>query len=261
MSLRRRRRHSFHGDGIETRSTAVDDSHALPHTLSANGLNECPVRPHSRAGGAGATSSTPSATPSLATACVEGKGERKAATTPWVCHICLDDVSSPVVTPCGHLFCWEHLHEWFTVASGVGRTQCPVCKAPASTSTVIPIYSVDGQDKDPRHKPIPPRPRPIAPSTTDANAFSSSSSSSSLSSFHNFSFEAGIFGALPGLSMSWNWSNDAGSVQGLQGGRRGGPHGAGVLLEESFFRDVFSRVRQIFIVLFFAFFVAMTFSS
>lgn len=52
------------------------------------------------------------------------------------CNICMCAVEMPVVTRCGHLFCWRCLCEWSKKSS-----ICPVCKALSSLATVIPIYS------------------------------------------------------------------------------------------------------------------------
>lgn len=52
------------------------------------------------------------------------------------CSICMCDVEGPVVTRCGHLFCWNCLYGWSEKSS-----ICPVCKSLCSLSTVIPIYS------------------------------------------------------------------------------------------------------------------------
>lgn len=52
------------------------------------------------------------------------------------CNICLDTASSPVVTFCGHLFCWPCLYRWLRS----GHSVCPVCKAGVSRETVIPLY-------------------------------------------------------------------------------------------------------------------------
>jgi len=46
------------------------------------------------------------------------------------CTICLETPASPVVTFCGHLFCYGCLAEWLKVHST--RRQCPVCKAGVS---------------------------------------------------------------------------------------------------------------------------------
>ncbi|OAG30171.1 E3 ubiquitin-protein ligase RNF5 [Nematocida displodere] len=52
------------------------------------------------------------------------------------CSICMSLVEAPVVTQCGHLFCWGCLHGW-----GAKSNICPVCKNACQLSSVIPIYS------------------------------------------------------------------------------------------------------------------------
>lgn len=73
------------------------------------------------------------------------------------CNICFDAVTEPVVTRCGHLYCWPCLYRW--LAPGMtneeraslgmarmltplnrGRRCCPVCKSECSVPTVVPIY-------------------------------------------------------------------------------------------------------------------------
>jgi E3 ubiquitin-protein ligase RNF5 len=73
------------------------------------------------------------------------------------CNICLDNVSNPVVTICGHLYCWECLDQWL-VSKNVQQQACPVCKAALELDKIIPIYS-KGNKVDPRLKrkhPPPP---------------------------------------------------------------------------------------------------------
>ena len=56
---------------------------------------------------------------------------------------------------CGHLFCWPCLHQWLETRPQ--RQICPVCKAGIGRDKVVPLYGRDGDQKDPREKPIPPR--------------------------------------------------------------------------------------------------------
>lgn len=71
------------------------------------------------------------------------------------CNICLDAVLEPVVTQCGHLYCWPCLYRWLEPGMLPGerlvggslevdesRRVCPVCKAPCSVPTVVPIYAL-----------------------------------------------------------------------------------------------------------------------
>ena len=89
---------------------------------------------------------------------VEGADQR------FLCAICLDTVSDePVVTRCGHLYCWPCLYHWLAPgmlpgeaaaafgthdwrrnqgggARSDGRRCCPVCKMACTVDSVIPIY-------------------------------------------------------------------------------------------------------------------------
>ncbi|KAL7000377.1 RING-type E3 ubiquitin transferase [Sarracenia purpurea var. burkii] len=63
------------------------------------------------------------------------------------CNICLDLVQDPVVTLCGHLYCWPCIYKWihFQTVSVEKKPdhqlpQCPVCKAEVSQSTLVPLY-------------------------------------------------------------------------------------------------------------------------
>jgi len=72
------------------------------------------------------------------------------------CNICLDSAKEPVISMCGHLFCWPCLHQWLETRPA--RQVCPVCKSAISKEKVIPVYSRGGENKDPREK-VPPRPQ------------------------------------------------------------------------------------------------------
>jgi hypothetical protein len=55
----------------------------------------------------------------------------------WKCPICLGGLNEPVVTRCGHVFCWWCLREW------LGRSnRCPTCGGIINRSGLI---SVTGQ--------------------------------------------------------------------------------------------------------------------
>jgi E3 ubiquitin-protein ligase RNF5 len=57
--------------------------------------------------------------------------------------------SDPVVTYCGHLFCWNCLALW--LESGLPASNaCPVCKSGIDKSKIIPIYVKGREEKDPR---------------------------------------------------------------------------------------------------------------
>ncbi|GKD70282.1 zinc finger, RING/FYVE/PHD-type containing protein [Tanacetum coccineum] len=86
------------------------------------------------------------------------------------CNICLDVAKDPVLTCCGHLFCWPCFYQVPYVDS-VSK-ECPVCKGEVVDSNVTPIYGNDngngngngnGKNVDVMQMgsgvKIPPRPR------------------------------------------------------------------------------------------------------
>jgi E3 ubiquitin-protein ligase RNF5 len=68
----------------------------------------------------------------------------------FICNICLEIThKDPVVTQCGHLYCWSCLFRWLNTQ----HTTCPVCKAGVSKENVIPLF-IRGSEQDPRtHQP------------------------------------------------------------------------------------------------------------
>ncbi|KAG6391978.1 hypothetical protein SASPL_146180 [Salvia splendens] len=80
------------------------------------------------------------------------------------CSICLDFAQDPVVTLCGHLYCWPCIYKWFDSQSSSlcpdKCPQCPVCKAEISEKTMVPLYSRGKSlsEEGAQGKVIPPRP-------------------------------------------------------------------------------------------------------
>ncbi|XP_010942720.1 uncharacterized protein [Elaeis guineensis] len=82
------------------------------------------------------------------------------------CNICLDTAKEPVVTPCGHLFCWRCLYQW--LHANPVFPECPVCKGKVHENNITPIYGRGGSDTTVKKKvsgedgnlelKIPPRP-------------------------------------------------------------------------------------------------------
>ena len=75
------------------------------------------------------------------------------------CNICLESAVEPVVSKCGHLYCWSCIYEWLKQPK---QTQlCPVCKSGIAIDLLTPIYTKENQE-DPRKKAtqdIPKRPQ------------------------------------------------------------------------------------------------------
>ncbi|XP_010482782.1 PREDICTED: E3 ubiquitin-protein ligase RMA3-like [Camelina sativa] len=91
------------------------------------------------------------------------------------CNICLETAHDPVVTLCGHLFCWPCIYRWLDVQKSsspsiIQQQNCPVCKSNISIGSLVPIYG-RGMSSSEDTVIIPQRP---------ASSSSSSSSSSPL---------------------------------------------------------------------------------
>ncbi|KAH0790132.1 putative E3 ubiquitin-protein ligase RNF5 [Histomonas meleagridis] len=69
----------------------------------------------------------------------------------WKCPICLETLQQPVVTHCGHVFCYPCISEWLRRSNS-----CPVCHGQIDASHLIPIYG-QGSEAD-VSSPPPPRP-------------------------------------------------------------------------------------------------------
>lgn len=129
------------------------------------------------------------------------------------CNICLEMPQDPVVTLCGHLFCWPCLYRWLHLHSTC--LECPVCKALVSQETVVPLYGRGkSTSSDPRTKSvpgfsIPQRPagqRPqiaYPPAQHGFNSMAETVNPLSTARFGSFSFSGGLglFPSLFGLQM------------------------------------------------------------
>lgn len=69
------------------------------------------------------------------------------------CNICFDLAQDPIVTLCGHLFCWPCLYKWLHIHSH--SQECPVCKALVREESLVPLYGRGKTSTDPRSKSIP----------------------------------------------------------------------------------------------------------
>ncbi|XP_019414114.1 PREDICTED: E3 ubiquitin-protein ligase RMA1H1-like [Lupinus angustifolius] len=93
------------------------------------------------------------------------------------CNICLERVEDPVVTLCGHLYCWPCIYKWLSSETEEQqKSQCPVCKSEVSRSSLVPLYCHGQTRRASEGKGhqvgtvIPPRPpAPTSYNTTSAS--------------------------------------------------------------------------------------------
>ncbi|XP_052200660.1 uncharacterized protein LOC127807087 [Diospyros lotus] len=129
------------------------------------------------------------------------------------CNICFDLAQDPIVTLCGHLFCWPCLYKWLHHHSH--SRECPVCKALVEEEKLVPLYGRGKNSTDPRSKSIPDmnipnRPagqRPeTAPPPPDTNHFAPHGfgfmggfAPMASARFGNFTLSAAFGGLIPSL--------------------------------------------------------------
>jgi E3 ubiquitin-protein ligase RNF5 len=78
------------------------------------------------------------------------------------CNICLDSVQDPVITFCGHLYCWPCIYKWIHYQTSSSdqnqekhlQPQCPICKSQVSQQALIPLYG-RGQETEPAPRSDP----------------------------------------------------------------------------------------------------------
>ncbi|XP_042017540.1 helicase-like transcription factor [Salvia splendens] len=89
-----------------------------------------------------------------------GSEVKKEGGSFYDCIICLEFAREPVLTTCGHLFCWACFYQVSNVDST--SKECPVCKGEVSEGTVIPIYGNGESERVCETESglkIPPRPK------------------------------------------------------------------------------------------------------
>ncbi|KAJ7527398.1 hypothetical protein O6H91_03G129900 [Diphasiastrum complanatum] len=161
--------------------------------------------------------------------------QRSQGNASFDCNICLEAANDPVVTVCGHLFCWPCLYKWLQCAT---CRDCPVCKAILHEKMVIPLYGrgnlepVHGRTK--AFPDIPSRPVGRRPETVrSAQQYSSPGffgyrasprSSASTARFNNFTMTV-RFGFFPLLTLQFNDFSNSSTLPGSGNGAAFGGHG------------------------------------
>ena len=154
---------------------------------------------------ASATTTDPPAQTSSESAEKEKESEENEdSNRSFECNICLDVARLPVISLCGHLFCWPCLHQWLETRPQ--RQICPVCKAGIGRDKVVPLYGRDGDQKDPRDIPIPPRPRGQRPEPESASAAGNMGNMFNAGGFQ-MSFGIGAF-PFGFFATNLNWGNE-----------------------------------------------------
>ncbi|PSS05603.1 E3 ubiquitin-protein like [Actinidia chinensis var. chinensis] len=133
------------------------------------------------------------------------------------CNICFDSAHEPVVTFCGHLYCWPCIYKWLHVQTSSSESneppKCPVCKANISQSSLVPLYgrgpSEASSESDAkmahRDAVIPHRPPALGVHTTSMTShsnqpFSSHPFQSPLQPFHHQQISPHPYGTFPSMA-------------------------------------------------------------
>ncbi|KAI5656453.1 hypothetical protein M9H77_25246 [Catharanthus roseus] len=175
------------------------------------------------------------------------------------CNICFDLAQDPIITLCGHLFCWPCLYKWLHIHSS--SHECPVCKALIEEENLVPLYGRGKNSTDPRSKSIPgveiphrptgQRPNTAPPPPPDANAFAEHGFGLTggfgdfvpavNSRFENFMLSAAFGGLFPSLFNIQMRGFPNASMYGAAGGF---PHGHSNTLPGAFAHGFAQRTNQ-----------------
>ncbi|KAL4343520.1 hypothetical protein AHAS_Ahas11G0086600 [Arachis hypogaea] len=112
------------------------------------------------ASGFGESTTTPRRESHPSPSCSGNNGSNDAGD--FECNICFDLAQDPVITLCGHLFCWPCLYMWLHHHSQC--QECPVCKALVQEEKLVPLYGRGKAQTDPRTKSYPGMEVPRRPS-------------------------------------------------------------------------------------------------
>lgn len=107
------------------------------------------------ASGSGESTSMPTQSPSCSANNANDAGD-------FECNICFELAQDPIVTLCGHLYCWPCLYRWLHHHSH--SHECPVCKAIIQEEKLVPLYGRGKPPTDPRSKSYPGIDIPSRPS-------------------------------------------------------------------------------------------------
>uniref|UniRef100_A0A7S3MR72 RING-type E3 ubiquitin transferase n=1 Tax=Strombidium inclinatum TaxID=197538 RepID=A0A7S3MR72_9SPIT len=170
----------------------------------------------------------PQATPAPPHQKTEATGSTNQSNV-FECNICLDSALEPVVTQCGHLYCWKCIYEWLQQPRET--LVCPVCKSGVAVDKLIPIFTKENSE-DPRRKgqaqpdeQIPNRPgaRRSEPQPNQ-NYNSGIGGGNPLFGNSNGGFVMGL-GLFPALfTLNFTWDDIFGSNRAGPGGISGGPN-------------------------------------
>jgi hypothetical protein len=76
----------------------------------------------------------------------------------WRCLLCGKPFQSPVISRCGHMFCWSCISTHLE-----SNSSCPICSEHVEKSNLIPIYGQAKQSACDDRPPPPKAPRVEAP--------------------------------------------------------------------------------------------------
>ncbi|KAL3845207.1 hypothetical protein ACJIZ3_002610 [Penstemon smallii] len=139
--------------------------------------------------------------------CCSSNSNNNSDAVNFECNICFDLAQDPIVTLCGHLYCWPCLYKWLHIHSH--SQECPVCKALIVEEKLVPLYGRGKNSTDPRSKSIPAveipqrptgqRPATAPPPDPNANTFAQQEYgfTGGFGPFGNFTLSAAFGGLIP----------------------------------------------------------------